>query len=42
MILVCWKEGFFIKEIFVEEEVIVNFFVNLSEFELFFKEEVLY
>lgn len=42
MILARWKEGFFIKETFVEEEAIVNPFVNLSEFELFFKEEALH
>ena len=35
VILARWKEGFFIKETFVEEEAIVNPFVNLSEFELF-------
>ena len=42
VILARWKEGFFIKETFVEEEAIVNPFVNLSEFELFFKEEALH
>ncbi|MGH2227130.1 helix-turn-helix domain-containing protein, partial [Enterococcus faecalis] len=41
VILARWKEGFFIKETFVEEEAIVNPFVNVSEFELFFKEEAL-
>ena len=39
MILARWKEGFLSKETFVEEEAIVNPFVNLSEFELFLKKK---
>lgn len=39
VILARWRSGFYMKEMLVEKEEIVNPFVSLTEFNLFFKEE---